>query len=213
MPISSESVDPVPNVKILQRIYRDQSGSITPLILAYFLVTLLTIFIGINVIHTSLERRHLTLAMEASLQRAVQVIDDPAYYTGYVERNTTHFRVRGVTTFVPIDCAAARRVFDEEFALQWTLTKALNPAEALQAPQMPQQWGSNDPEGVSRFGRGARLLSTPRLLSFTCDGKVISATAELLVELPFRIAFAGVEFAKHVRQVVAVDIGLILSDE
>jgi len=200
--------------KIVRNFHYDQRGSVIPLILAYFLVTLITIFIGINVTHTSLERRHLTLALEASLQRAVQTIDDASYYTGYVDQNTTRFRARGITTFVPIDCASARRTFDEEFSVQWALTKALNPAETLKSPRMPLQLGFSDPARVSQLGIGSeRLISTPRLLAFDCDGRVVSATVELLVELPFRIAFAGVEFAKYVRQVVTVDMGLILGDD
>ena len=198
---------------MLQKFLQNQRGSITPLILAYFLVTLITIFIGINVIHASLERRHLTLALEASLQRATQAIDDASYYAGYVDRNTTRFRARGVTTFVPIDCNSARRTFDEEFTMQWALTKALNPPDSLEGPKVPPQLGSTDVSELSGHGRTAeRLTSTPRLISFTCDGRVLSATVELLVELPFRIAFAGVDFAKYFHQVVAVEVGLVLGE-
>ena len=199
--------------KILRSCLQDERGSITPLILAYFLVTLITIFVGINVIHASLERRHLTLALEASLQRATQAIDDASYYAGYVDRNTTRFRARGVTTFVPIDCTSARRTFDEEFTMQWALTKALNPPDSLEGPKMLAQLGSTEISEVSGHGRTAeRLTSTPRLISFTCDGRVLSATVELLVELPFRIAFAGVDFAKYLHQVVAVEVGLVLGE-
>jgi hypothetical protein len=198
---------------MLQKFLQNQRGSITPLILAYFLVTLITIFIGINVIHASLERRHLTLALEASLQRATQAIDDASYYAGYVDRNTTRFRARGVTTFVPIDCTSARSTFDEEFSMQWALTKALNPPDSPEGPKMPPQLGSTEISEVSGYGRtGDRLTSTPRLISFTCDGKVLSATVELIVELPFRIAFAGVDFAKYLHQVVAVEVGLVLGE-
>lgn len=197
----------------MKKCLQDERGSITPLILAYFLVTLITIFIGINVIHASLERRHLTLALEASLQRATQAIDDTSYYAGYVDRNTTRFRARGVTTFVPIDCTSARRTFNEEFSMQWALTKALNPPDSLEGPKVPPQLGSTEISEVSRYGRkGERLTSTPRLISFTCDGKVLSATVELIVELPFRIAFSGVDFAKYLHQVVAVEVGLVLGE-
>ena len=198
---------------MLQKFLQNQRGSITPLILAYFLVTLITIFVGINVIHASLERRHLTLALEASLQRATQAIDDASYYAGYVDRNTTRFRARGVTTFVPIDCTSARRTFDEEFSMQWALTKALNPRDSLEGPKVPPQLSSTEISEVSGYARtGERLTSTPRLISFTCDGKVLSATVELIVELPFRIAFAGVDFAKYFHQVVAVEVGLVLGE-
>jgi len=97
--------------------------------------------------------------------------------------------------------------------MQWALTKALNPPDSLDGPKMPPQLGSTEISEVSGYGRtGERLTSTPRLISFTCDGKVLSATVELIVELPIRIAFAGVDFAKYFHQVVAVEVGLVLGE-
>ena len=184
-----------------------------PLILTYFLITLITIFIGINLTHAALERRHLTLAMEASLQRATQAIDDASYYTGYVEKNTSRFRTRGVTTFVPIDCGAARRVFDHEFSTQWSLTKALNLPDSSKIPEgLASSSSINGVQPKQYNSGGVRLTSTPQVLSFRCDGKTLAASVELFVELPFRVALAGVDLAKYSRQVVSVEVGLVLSD-
>jgi hypothetical protein len=203
----------VNELKRVRDLLREDSGSVTPLIITYFLITLMTIFIGINITHASLERRHLTLAIEASLQRASQAIDDASYYSGYVERNRSNFRSRGVTTFVPIDCSAARKIFDEEFSTQWALTKALNLPDLSKSPQSESYFKSIpglQPES-QRLGI-RRPISTPQLLSFSCDGETLAASAELLVELPFRISFAGVDLAQYSRQLASVEVGLVLSE-
>lgn len=223
------------------RYLRSEGGSISPLVITYFLITLLVVFIGINITHSYLERRHLILAMESSLQRATQVIDDLSYYTGYVERNTLRFRQRGQTTFVPIDCKAARQIFDREFTTQWALTKALNLPDdnvvgdhelrvggsrvqgwnfggtatkpgSLSTPGSSSTPGSMSTQGSSsaRPPSAERLLSIPTVTSFSCDGRTAVASAELLVELPFQITFAGVDFMRFSRQDVRVEVGLIL---
>ena len=160
--------------------------------------------------------------MESSLQRATQVIDDLAYYTGYVDRNTLRFRERGQTTFVPIDCRAARQIFDQEFTTQWALTKALNlPDEAVAGDDVVRArvsgvrgWNA-DGSSSAQVSSGPsspsaqRLLSIPKVTSFACDGRTAAASAELLVELPFQISFAGVDFVRFSRQDVSVEVGLV----
>lgn len=229
----------------IYQVLNDEAGSISPLIITYFLITLLVVFIGINITHSYLERRHLILAIESSLQRASQQVDDWRYYTGNIEDRTLRFQSRGVTTFIPIDCGAAQRVFNEEFPIQWTLTQVLNRPDGDTIQPSPFWIDFRHQESRSNVSRSeestvetnsseakissdamdsrermksasagtvrsvARLSSIPTINSFRCDGKTIGADAELLVELPFSLSFAGVEFLRFSRQQASVEVGLI----
>jgi hypothetical protein len=181
------------------------------------LITLVVIFIGINVSHTYLERRHLVFALEASLQRASQKIDDFQYYTGYVDRNTLNFGARGQTTFLPIDCDAAKEVFRKEFELQWNLTQKNNPPELeiRGADVIRQRVLTVKEESPGKFAENSKESPTtsvsekPRITSFSCDGKTLNASAEVVVNLPFVISFAGVDFISQSRQSESVEVGLI----
>ena len=194
-----------------QSVLFGDEGSISLLAFTYFLVTLLVVFIGINVTHAYLERRQVILAMESSLQRATQEINELQYYTGNFEQNTVRIGSRGLTTFIPIDCNAARRVFDEEFSSQWALTMALNLSDAgnVEDRSLRSLWSGQRETNSLQTTNVTQLFSKPRITSFRCDGKTISASAELVVELPFQIAFAGVNFLRFSRQEATVEVGLI----
>lgn len=189
----------------------DETGSVSPLILAYFLITLIVIFIGINTTHAYLERRHLILAMESSLQRATQEIDRWRYYNESVEANTSRFGSRGVTTFVPIDCVAARSVFEEEFSIQWASTRALNRPDVNLEGRALIQSNPWNRDGITIGDANGMPVphSSPRVTVFRCDGKTIVASAELIVELPFALSFSGVELLKFSRQTASVEVGLV----
>jgi len=196
-----------------------ERGSVTPLVIAYFLITLITLFIAINVTHVFLERRHLILTLESSLQRAAQQIDDPTYYSGYVERNTLQYGFRGMTTFLPIDCTLARTTFNAEFKEQWQLSLV------GRSQAEPSSAGSNLVN--DRYQSGSRTLTSsterspyspysplrsetaPKVTDFQCDGRVIEATAEKLIELPIIVSFAGIDFLRFSRQQETVKVGLI----
>lgn len=232
---------------LLQELKRDE-GSVSPLVITFFLISLLIVFIGINVTHTYLERRYLILTLEASLQRAAQEIDDYRYYTGYVDANTSSFGERGVTTFVPIDCVSARQVFDKEFRIQWALTRVNNLPDRTffdygRSDMARNSWYQSSTEGSTegssvgypssginsgssrRSAQGGTpdyeeppsrptgitsILHPPRVTAFQCDGKTLRAEAELVVELPFVISFAGVDFKRYSKQSESVEVGLVL---
>ena len=219
----SEAMSGVQDRGLLNRTLKDladEEGSISLLVITYFLISLLIVFIGINVTHTYLERRHLILTLEASLQRATQETDDYRYYTGYVDANTSSIGMSGVTTFVPIDCAAAKNAFDQEFRVQWALTRRNNlPDRASRDATLLDDsaflWRSTNPNSAQtaqdpRSSGITSILNPPRVNSFQCDGKTLRAEAEQLVELPFVISFAGVDFIKYSKQVESVEVGLIL---
>jgi hypothetical protein len=199
----------------IRKLVRDEAGSVSPLIISYFLITLIAIFIGINLTHAYLERRHLIITLESSLQRATQEIDDWRYYTGYLEQNTLRFQSRGVTTFVPIDCNAARRIFNEEFLLQWSLSKVINRPETnvMGDQRLREMYGMDSRDSNGNAGSTGstkiQLSSIPQITGFTCDGKTVAADAELVVELPFKLSFAGVNLLQFSRQKASVEVGLV----
>lgn len=224
---------------LCQELKRDE-GSVSPLVITFFLISLLIVFIGINVTHTYLERRHLILTLEASLQRAAQEIDDQRYYTGYVDANTLSFGNRGLTTFVPIDCLSAKRVFDNEFRIQWALTRVNNLPDRTsfdhgRRGRAADSWyrgssgstsssfiisgnswqasqGSTPDPGAMAVGHMGitSILHPPKVTSFQCDGRTLRAEAEFIVELPFVISFAGVDFKRYSKQSESVEVGLVL---
>ncbi len=195
----------------------DEKGSISPLVIVYFLITLIVIFIGINVSHTYLERRHLIFALESSLQRAAQEIDDLRYYTGYVDQNTRNFGSRGETTFLPINCEAAKVVFAKEFQLQWTLTQRNNRPEVRLkgAKEIGERFFSSKSRSIDEASSDLRQVpadhsgEAPMVTSFHCDGRTIRASAEVVVNLPFVISFAGINFISESKQKESVEVGLI----
>lgn len=178
------------------RILRDERGSVTPLVFSFFIISLLLVFLLINVVHFYVERRHLVLVLESALSKASQNLDYRYYYSGYVERNK--LSLRGVSSsfrqervLLPIDCESAQREFAQDFELQWTLNGVFNRSNSVNA-------------------RESSRKSLSQVIDFGCDGKSLRATARMQVFLPHPIAFAGVNFVDSYFQNVSVEVGSVL---
>jgi hypothetical protein len=180
-----------------------EEGSLTPLALGFFFISLIMIFSSINLLHGYLERRHLILVLEGSLQVASQNIDNFSYYTGYVGRNTKLGGARNQTTFIPIDCGAAREAFFLEFSSQWFLSQVNNGEDFITVkPSLISDKNSSSSNMIFR-------KSIPRILSFQCDGQTLRVNAALDVYLPFPLKFAGVELMEFSTQEALVEVGSI----
>jgi hypothetical protein len=199
--------------KFSQRVHRARGavlsdrGSVTPLAFGFLLITLILVFISINIIHGFVERRHLILVTEAALQRASQNIDERSYYTGYVEQNTTYGGARRKTTFIPIECGAARSEFFREFQFQWMMSQISNPIEEIKDAPTMRYSQMNSP--TSTKDKKSLRGSIPRIQSFSCDGKKLSATVALDVYLPFPLAIGSVNFKDFATQEVTIEVGSI----
>jgi len=106
-------------LKLSREVARDESGSITPLILLYFTIVMLLIFLISNVSAAYVARRDLTSRVESALAVAAQEIDEIKYYYGLP---LTAFLVADAAAakklWVPIDCQAARATFARSLAVQ-----------------------------------------------------------------------------------------------
>ena len=84
-----------------------ERGSISPLIITYFVITLFTIFVISNVAFAYSARRDLIAVSEAALTRATEELDLLTYYTGVASLPSYESGKRRT----PIDCFRARATF------------------------------------------------------------------------------------------------------
>ena len=90
----------------------DEAGSISPLIILYFSILMISVFLISNVASVYIARRELTNRVEAGLAIAAQELDELRYYYGspltdYLAEDA----IRDRTLRVPIDCSGSRASF------------------------------------------------------------------------------------------------------
>lgn len=160
----------------LRRIIVDERGSLSVLILSFFMTILITLVALTDISAIYFAKRTLTQATEAAAQRGVRNLDLDAYYRG--KYNATQFFLnltgaREADPGIPIDCAAGER--DARSALRDLSTDRLN----LFGPHM----------------------GSFRVESIDCDGYQISIKTSATAALPFVIPFTGitsVEITSHI---------------
>jgi len=103
------------------RLYRDEKGSISLLVLALFLISVITSLVITDVAAVTMAKRSLTQATEAAAQRGVRNLNHEAYYSGEFDLSTMAGNIFGVgpkDPGVPIECAKA--LVDSQGALaEW----------------------------------------------------------------------------------------------
>ena len=168
----------------VKKVLRETSGSMIPLSIFFFLVTLILTFTLINVTHYYIERRHLILVVESALQSASQNLDERSYYLGFNSKNRFSGPSGSERLLLPIDCAKASEEFPKKFRQNWLLNQNLNP------------------------GKGEPLL--PLITHLSCDGVSLRSTVKARVSLPFPVTFAGVDFFEFMDQSVTVGVGSVV---
>ena len=142
----------------------DELGSISPLIIFYFSITLILIFLISNVASLYIARRDLTSRAEAALSVAAQELDEFRYYYG---APLTDFLAQDAIASgklrVPIDCADASRKF----------------LQVLHS-------------GTSPVNSKQDLSGKVNVESIRCDGYDISAKISQMHELPFQLRVFGI---------------------
>ena len=88
-------------------------GSITPLILLYFIVIMSSIFLVANVASIYIDRKELINATEGALSKAAQELDENRYYYSLPQFILPNFS--GMVT-VPINCSDAGGTFKRELS-------------------------------------------------------------------------------------------------
>ena len=145
------------------RLRREERGSISLIVLTFFLITVITSLVITDIAAVAIAKRSLTQATEAAAQRGVRNLNRDTYYSGEFDLSTMVGNIFGVgpkDPGIPIDCS-----------------KALGDADGA----------------IADWGRGPRSLRRVELLDVAirdiqCDGfgiqLVTSATAQLPIVIP-----------------------------
>jgi len=154
-----------------RRRIKDESGSISPLIMGYFVIAMSLTFLISNLASIYIARRDLINLTEGALSRAVQELDEIAYY--YQVPIPEIFP--GQSRAVPINCSDAGRTFSQEIAL---LAKSK----------------------LDLYGRSLNQVNGDiALKAFICDGKSLSVTLQQVHQLPFKLRVFGItEFTNQI---------------
>ena len=149
----------------------DEYGSISPLIMGYFIIAMTLTFLISNTASVYIARRDLINLTEGALSRAVQEIDEIAYY--YQVPIPEIFP--GQSRAVPIDCSDAGRTFSQEVEL---IAKSK----------------------LNLYGRSFNQANSDiELNSFICDGKSLRVSLQQVHQLPFKLRVFGItEFTNQI---------------
>lgn len=149
----------------------DEYGSISPLIMGYFIITMTLTFLISNTASVYIARRDLINLTEGALSRAVQELDEIAYY--YQVPIPEIFP--GESRAVPINCSDAGRTFSQEVALI--------------AKSKLDLYGQSFNQAISDI----------ELKSFICDGKSLRVSLQQVHQLPFKLRVFGItEFTNQI---------------
>ena len=100
------------------RLRREERGSISLIVLTFFLITVITSLVITDIAAVAIAKRSLTQATEAAAQRGVRNLNRDAYYSGEFDLSTMVGNIFGVgpnDPGIPIDCSKA--LGDSEGAL------------------------------------------------------------------------------------------------
>ena len=161
----------ISGVMRVRRRIKDESGSISPLIMGYFVIAMSLTFLISNIASVYIARRDLINLTEGALSRAVQELDEIAYY--YQVPIPEIFP--GQSRAVPINCSDAGRTFGQEVAL---IAKSK----------------------LDLYGRSFNQANSDiELKSFICDGKSLRVSLQQVHQLPFKLRVFGItEFTNQI---------------
>lgn len=144
------------------RLRREERGSISLIVLTFFLITVITSLVITDIAAVAIAKRSLTQATEAAAQRGVRNLNRDAYYSGEFDLSTMVGNIFGVgpnDPGIPIDCS-----------------KALGDSEGALA-----DWG-----GGPRSLRRVELLDVA-IRDIQCDGFGIQLVTSAMAQLPIVI--------------------------
>jgi hypothetical protein len=160
----------------------DVAGSVTPLIIGFFIIGTLLLFLISNVSASYIERRSLTSRLEASLSDASQELNEFAYYyQGPLTEFLVSDSIADNKLHVPIDCSSAEHRF----------------VQSIDSVEQSSGYGRNkldskvDVDKPAPVSRDNGLNGAVEVLEFACDGEKIRATIRETYELPFQFPLFG----------------------
>lgn len=152
----------------LTRFLSDESGSISIVVIALFLILVSSLTVITNVAAVGVAKRSLTQATEAAAQRGVRNLDKSSYYQGEFDATT---QVRNLLEMgpsdpgIPIDCS-----------------KALGDAQSAL-----EDW-SNGPKTLRRVE-----ITNLRISAIECDGFGIQLVTHAQARLPLLLPFFEID--------------------
>lgn len=164
----------------VRKFLREDKGSISLIVMALFLITVITIAILTDISSVYLAKRSLTQATEAAAQRAARNLDMDAYYRSKYNLTKSLLSLAGYGESdpgIPIDCDKGR-------------------ADALSALT---DW--------SRAGKTVMYnnLGSINLEKLSCDGYQVALTTSSTASLPFVLPFIELNKVQISSKVGTVD--------
>jgi Flp pilus assembly protein TadG len=159
---------------------KDEEGSISLIVMALFMLTIITAAILTDISSVYLAKRSLTQATEAAAQRAVRNLDMDAYYRGEYNAARSLLSLAGYGESdpgIPIDCAKGK-------------------VDALNALL---DWSAAG-KTVMRSNLGAINLE-----ELSCDGYRFALTTSSTASLPFILPFIEISNVRITSTVGSVD--------
>jgi hypothetical protein len=163
-------------MELMVRLRREERGSISLIVLTFFLITLITSLVITDIAAVAIAKRSLTQATEAAAQRGVRNLNRDTYYSGEFDLSTMVGNIFGVgpkDPGIPIDCS-----------------KALGDSEGA----------------IADWGRGPRSLrrvelSEVAIRDIQCDGFGIQLVTSATVQLPIVIPLLKMDKVQITSQV------------
>ena len=168
-------------MELKKSFFKDERGSISVLVLALFLITVITSLVITNVAAITIAKRSLIQATEAAAQRGVRNLNQEAYYSGEFDLSTMAGNIFGLgpkDPGVPIDCY-----------------KALGDSQGALA-----DWASG-PSSLRRVE-----LSEVTIRDIKCDGFGIQLSTSATARLPIFIPLFKIEKILVTAQVSTTNI-------
>ena len=160
----------------------DEAGSISPLIVFFFVMLLLLTFLVANVAAVYIARRELTSKVEYALSSAVREIDEFRYYYG--NPLTEFLAQRAIEQGdlkVPVDCGEAKSRFLQEL-------KSFEFHESYSKPAISMGTGNIE------------------LMNFRCNGYELIARVSEEEALPFQFQVFGIKSFTNIVEVGSASI-------
>jgi hypothetical protein len=149
------------------RFLKDDSGSITVIVIGLFIITVASLMVMTDVSTVIVAKRSLAQATEAAAQRGVHTLDKANYYQGKGNLFTVPLAIatHRAHPVIPIDCNRG----------------------GLEVLQELHSWSNDDTDLKWHQLKGIQLTD------YQCDGQTLAITTRSEVNLPFRVPFSSID--------------------
>ena len=159
--------DPTRKFASGSRFLKDDSGSITVIVIGLFIITVASLMVMTDVSTVIVAKRSLAQATEAAAQRGVHTLDKANYYQGKGNIFTVPLAIATdrAHPVIPIDCNRG----------------------GLEVLLELHSWSNDDTDLKWHQLKGIQLTD------YQCDGQTLAITTRSEVNLPFRVPFSSID--------------------